>query len=103
MKHELIDIWRSKNPDKIELTWSCRTDLRNSAARLDRFYVSDFIVNHVSEVEILKAFRSDHSPIKLLIQLPNKMSIQSPHWCLNTDILSETAYVSEVRDFWRSW
>ena len=102
-KYSLVDVWREFYPDKIEYTW-CRTidDQRSSAARLDRFYISGSYHQLARSAQILPPFRSDHSPLKISLQL-SPTSKKAGHWCLNQSILNEQQYIDEITHFWTQW
>ncbi len=70
-KLDLSDIWRERNPGKIQYTWwSYRGGARrrNVGWRIDYFLVSRSIVSEIGDVSILDGVAgSDHAPLTLVV------------------------------------
>ena len=62
-RHNLIDIFRSRYPDKKAFTW--RKFNTNKQARLDYFLVSEELSDEISNIEIKSKYKSDHSTVVL--------------------------------------
>ena len=100
--HNLVDIWREHHSDQTQYTWfKDFTNAHSSAARLDRFYISNQFIDLTRNARILPKYRSDHCPVTFYIQLFSSKS--SSHWCLNNSILSEENYINEITEFWNLW
>lgn len=85
---KLIDVWRLLNPQKKEFTFFRNT----SAARLDRFYVSEELAPKISNCQIIPVSFSDHSCVQLDIR--SDCSLRPPPygrntWKLNTTLLND--------------
>ena len=69
---DLRDVWRERNPEKIQYSWwSYRGGARrrNVGWRLDYFLVSTPILPEVEDAEILSdVLGSDHAPISIVIK-----------------------------------
>ena len=101
-KHNLVDIWREHHPDQTQFTWfKDFTNAHSSAARLDRFYISNQFIDLTRNSQILPKYRSDHCPVTFYIQLFSSKS--SSHWCFNNSVLNEENYIYEITQFWNFW
>lgn len=71
LEHGFIDIYREKNPEKVQYTWwTYRNEARsrNIGWRLDMFYISSDLLNYTNSVEICEEiYGSDHCPVCLEI------------------------------------
>jgi exonuclease III len=91
--NDLIDLWRTLNPNKRVFTWK----RGNSRSRLDYFFTSDHLLNTVNDVTILPGFHSDHS---LLCVSFNDNMDEKPgrgFWKFNTSLLHDTEYVKTIK------
>jgi len=100
-RYDLVDIWRKQHPDERSYTW--RRANGSQASRLDMFWLSSTFSEHVSQVDILPFFRSDHSYVFLKLAFPSRPRRGQGVWKLNTSILKDENLTAEVTDFWRSW
>ena len=100
-RYDLIDIWRKQHPEERSYTW--RRANGSQASRLDMFWISSSLSEHVSQVDILPFFRSDHSYVYLQLAFPALPDRGPGVWKLNASILKDEALTAEVRDFWLSW
>ena len=66
--NELIDVWRIKNPDTKMYTWHSNTN-PPIFCRLDYFFVSNNIVNAVSDWSISYGFKTDHSVVSMVLDI----------------------------------
>ena len=62
-KLDLVDIWRSKNPDIKSFTWSQKSP--PVFCRLDYWLISNNLSDFVELTEIIPAVRTDHDAISL--------------------------------------
>lgn len=60
---DLSDVWRIRNPDLIQYTWS----RGQSKSRIDLFLINDSLLNMVKEADIRFTAISDHNLIFLEI------------------------------------
>ena len=98
---DLVDSWRLKHPQDRSYTW--RRANGAQASRLDMFWLSSSLHEHVSEVSIYPFFRSDHSYVFLRLTLPSLPERGPGVWKLNTSLLQDAALCSEVRQLWSDW
>ena len=59
----LNDVWRNFNPTEKRFTRQHDNPVAQTPARLDRFLISDLLLNYSYKVHIGLSFKSDHSPI----------------------------------------
>ena len=65
IEHDLVDIWRIRNPTDTRFTWRQKSPLIQR--RLDYWLISYDLQEDVESVEIITAIRSDHSAIILSV------------------------------------
>ena len=66
--NNIVDAWRTVNPDKRCFTWH-RAEKRS---RLDYVLTSEHLLNFIDDVNILPGIQSDHSLLKLSLKSGNK-------------------------------
>ena len=96
---DLIDVWRTVNPDKIEYTCFSSSGFHS---RLDRFYVQSETLNCVSKIEHKSFPFSDHSSIHLRLDITIQEQGTNT-WCLNQKLLLNQNYVDKIKLFWKKW
>ena len=92
-KHDLIDIWRVRNPEKTRFTWRRTKPVIQS--RIDRFYISDTMQYNISKSDIIPGIKSDHSAILLSIK-PTKSLDESGSnfWKINNSLLKNKEFTN---------
>ena len=91
---ELVDIWRSFNPELKRYTW--RRNKPTIKCRLDYFLTSFSVMNMSENATITPGFRTDHSLISLKLQLHDQK--RGPgFWKLNTSLLVDKDYVDRIK------
>ena len=94
---ELEDKWRKENENRVEYTWSSRKQNENIHSRLDRFYISKNI-KHI-KTEFLYNVWSDHKILSTVIMLGKEDKRGQNYWKLNTEILHDEQYKTEMTAF----
>jgi len=92
----LIDVWRVMNPDKKRFTW--RQKMPQIHCRLDYFLISDTLQDNTHEVDILPAFKSDHSSIIINLRKTEQELKGKGYWKFNNLLLNEETFVNEMHD-----
>lgn len=92
-KYNLIDAWRQVYPNKNQYTWQRKTPFK--AGRLDMFFVSDSLLNFMSNVEIVPGYRTDHNSITLSIN--KKQERGNGLWKFNVSHLADEAYIETIK------
>ena len=87
---DLVDIWRSLNPDKTRYTWR-GPGLKQS--RLDYFLISTDFEVHVKNADIDISYRSDHSPVSLVLQFYNQKREGVPGNLIIVYYMTRTMYL----------
>ena len=97
-EYTLIDIWRIRNPWIKEFTRSekCRGGVVES--RLDYWLISMGLTYLVHEIEIHTGMASDHSLIRMKLNLPNTCKRGKSYWKFNNDLLSDKTYIEKVKN-----
>ena len=90
---ELTDIWRENNPECKRFTWRKTSPLKQS--RLDFFLLSDYLIWHFEDTDILPGYRSDHSMITLRLKFRNVIK-PNTFWKFNCSLLKDKQYVDEI-------
>ena len=97
-----VDVWRSCHPTQQAFTW-LRSD-GTCASRIDLVGCPVSWLPSVSSCEILPCPFSDHSAVALsLSSIPDAVPRGPSFWKLNTSILKEPDFVSEISTFWSAW
>ena len=92
---ELVDAWRTINPDSRKYTWRRRKP--EILCRLDFFLVSQGLTCSVTSANISAGYKTDRSLIDIKIALHS--NLRGPgYWKLNTSFLTDIDYVTQIRD-----
>ena len=93
-KLDLVDIWRSKNPDAKSFTWSQKSS--PVFCRLDYWLISNNLSDFVELTEIIPAVRTDHDAISLeLGKLENELKGPG-NWKMNCSLLDDEDYEEDI-------
>ena len=91
---DLVDIWRSKNPDAKSFTWSQKSP--PVFCRLDYWLISNNLSDFVELTEIIPAVRTDHDAISLeLGKLENELKGPG-NWKMNCSLLDDEEYEEDM-------
>lgn len=95
----LCDVWRVRHPETRQ--FSCYSSSHNSLSRIDLALGSDSLLPLVDTVEYLPRSISDHSPVRVRLQLGLAPSAPRPPWRLNpfwTQLIG-MGLLTELREF----
>ena len=93
-EHDLVDIWRIKNPSSKGFTWS--QNLPMILCRLDYWLISNNLQDSVSVTNIIPAIKTDHAAISLDSNI-SRNHIKGPgYWKMNCSLLDDDNYQREV-------
>ena len=98
---ELCDVWRARHPDAKEFTWTRPNGKQGS--RIDMVWLPERYLGLVTSVEILPFFRSDHSYVYLVIDLPFGVERGKGLWKFNSAHLRDEAFCAKIEGFWLQW
>jgi exonuclease III len=93
--NDMIDIWRTLNPDKRMYTWFRGHDKRS---RLDYIFTSEHLLNYAEKIDILPGIFSDHSLVKASFSNGNSEQRGRGFWKFNTSLLHDDIYVKEIKN-----
>ncbi|PIK46453.1 pol-like protein [Apostichopus japonicus] len=100
VKHrDLVDVWRSQNPQVVTCTWHKPDGTVSS--RLDRFYAPRKFPR--SRCSIISCPLSDHDAVVLRLQLPESFHVEKGLWRLNTEIVKEQNFKEQFLEKYRGW
>lgn len=95
---ELVDIWRLRHPMLRRFTRREKSIGGYVQSRLDYWLVSKHMEYTVVKTDILPGRRSDHSLISLKIELQNRNRRGKGFWKLNTSLLKDEPYLTQIRE-----
>ena len=99
--NDLIDIWRIRNPEKKQFTWTQKKPLVRR--RLDYWLVSTEIQDDVTETNIIPAIKSDHSAITLTLNSLVKQKFGPSYWKFNSSLLEDASYIQLISSNYPDW
>ena len=92
--NDLVDIWRVRNPNKLEYTWSRNNPLK--CGRLDMLFINDDLTSSVRDITIKPGYRTDHSLVVMKIQVME--AEKGPGiWKFNESVLQDVEYINTVK------
>ena len=92
-ENALVDIWRVKNPNKLEYTWFKNNPFK--CGRLDMLFVNAHLVSSVREAAIKPGYRTDHCFVALTLQIA-EIEKGPGIWKFNESMLRESEYINLV-------
>ena len=92
-KYNLIDAWRQVHPNDRKYTWRRNTPFK--AGRLDMVFVSDDLLNTLSDIDIIPGYRTDHNAVTLSVC--RKQRRGNGLWKFNTSLLAEDDYITKMK------
>ena len=101
VEHDLIDIWRIRNPTDTRFTWRQKTPIIQR--RLDYWLVSDCLKVAIDTVDIITAIKSDHSAITLGMTSLDE-SLRGPSfWKFNSNLVNDSDYCQLISANYNVW
>ena len=95
VEHDLIDIWRFRNPSETRFTWRQKTPIIQR--RLDYWLVSGCLQVDSDRVDITTAVKSDHSAITLGMNGLDE-SVRGPFfWKFNSNLVNNLEYCQLIK------
>ena len=99
--NDLIDIWRVRNSEKKQFTWTQKRPLIRR--RLDYWLVSTEIQDDLTEANIIAAIKSDHSAITLTLNSLDKQKFGPSYWKFNSSLLEDASYIQLISLNYPDW
>ena len=95
----LVDIWRTRNPDESRYTWRGKVRHHLIQSRIDRIYISDALQYNVHKADILPGINSDHSIITLELRPTNTPNTGPSFWRFNNSLLKNIKFTDGLRNY----
>ena len=97
----VVDQWRAMHPNQRSYTYF-RPD-GSSASRIDFVGIPQAWACFCSDAKITSCPYSDHCSAAVKLKLPSRVVHGPSFWKLNTSILEEQSFVTEIQSFWKYW
>ena len=91
---DLIDSWRTLNPNIKRFTWRRTNPIQQS--RLDYWLVSDTLMNRIQSCTIDLSFLSNHNVVKLCLVVDKELLRGRGIWKFNNTLLNDDEYVKLI-------
>ena len=91
---ELTDVWRENNPQCKRYTWRKPNPFKQ--ARLDFILLSDHLMWHFDDTDILPGYRSDHSIVMLKLKFGKDIK-HNTFWKFNRSLLRDKEYLDQKK------
>ena len=101
LNYDLIDIWRTRNPDCKLFTWKQKKPLIQR--RLDFWRISDVCQDEVEETNIKTTIRIDHSAITISFNSLDEQARGPSYWKFNSSLVNDDYYVSMINQKIPEW
>ena len=91
----LVDVWRHAHPQQFQFTWykKCPTEMY---ARLDYIFVNYALMSGVKQVEHIPGYKSDHSFVRMYMEIGIDNKRGPGFWKLNESILTEQSCLKKL-------
>ena len=96
---QLADIWRLRHPTLRRFTSREKTASGYVQSRLDYWLVSAHMeyIYSVNKIKVIPGRRSDHSLVKLQLEIDNKPKRGTGFWKFNTTLLKDETYLNDMK------
>ena len=96
-ENSLDEVWRTKNPNKIEFTWPTWQKPKVQS-RLDMWLIPSDWLQIVKKIKIVTAIETDHRAVILSVQGEGYVPRGPGIWKLNNSVLQEEPYQEQIRE-----
>ena len=93
----LVDTWRKFNPSSFQFT-HYKKKPTECYARLDYLITNYALTKNIKEVKILLAYKTDHSLVKITLELNKEWKRGPGFWKLNVSTLEKVENVNEINE-----
>ena len=97
-EYSLSDIWRIRNPDKLEFTRRERSRSGIIQSRLDYWLISVGLTYLIQSTTIKPGNSFDHSIISLILKISGTNKRGKGHWKFNNSLLFDKDYVQIIKN-----
>ena len=101
LTHDLIDIWRIRNPITKRFTWRQKNPLIQR--RLDFWLISNSLQDEIDKTDIVTSIKTDHSAITLDIDSIGETNRGPSFWKFNNSFLDDESYINLITDKVPAW
>ena len=101
LNYDLIDIRRTRNPDRKLFSWKQKNPLVQR--RLDFWLISDVCQDEVEETNIKTAIRTGHSAITISFKSLDEQTRGPSYWKLNSSLVDDENYVLAINQKIPEW
>ena len=99
--HDLVDIWKVRNPEIKRFTWRQKTPLIQR--RLDFWLADNALQEEIDQADIVPSIKSDHSVILLSINGIEEQRHGPSFWKFNASLLDHKNYVTLINSRYEVW
>ena len=100
LNYDLIDIWRTRNPDRKLFSWKKNPLVQR---RLDIWLISDVCQDEVVETNIKTAIRTDYSAITISFNSLDEQTRGPSYWKFNSSLADDENYVLAINQKIPEW
>ena len=97
-EYQLVDIWRIRHPNVKRFTRRERSVKGLVQSRLDFWLISQHLENAVKKTDIIPGRRSDHSLVRLELELLNVDRRGKGLWKFNSSLLKDENYLKTINE-----
>ena len=95
---DIEDVWRRRNPNKIEYSWTGR----GKKSRIDYWLSSISLNSQIKSVFYSFAPYTDHSAINMIVNI-DEIKRGPGIWKMNSSILVDQNYIEGITSLWTKW
>ena len=99
--HDLIDIWRIRNPTTKRFTWRQKNPLIQR--RLDFWLISNSLQDEIDKADIITSVKTDHSAITIDINSISETNRGPSFWKFSNSLLDDESYIDLITDKIPTW
>ena len=101
LNHDLVDIWRIRNPNTKKFTWRQKTPFVQR--RLNFWLVSDSLQDEIHSTNIILSVKTDHSGISLSFRSIKNQKTGPSYWKFNSSLVDDPDYVNLINMRYPQW
>ena len=101
LSHDLVDIWRVRNPGTKRFSWRQKTPFIQR--RLDYWLIDNALQEEIDQVDIISSIKSDHLAISSTINGIETETLSPSFWKLNASLLDDKEYVDLINHSYQEW
>ncbi|KAL9967730.1 hypothetical protein ACROYT_G026020 [Oculina patagonica] len=101
VEHDLVDIWRIRNPTTKRFTWRQKTPVIQR--RLDYWLISDSLQDDIDSSDIITSIKSDHSAITLSLNGLDDNRRGPSFWKFNSSLVNDLEYCKLLKIEYENW